>query len=124
MPKENAKEAILEVLDRLNHENILSSLAVLKLHGKKNSNFISFPISGYSLAMDFPYTNKINLILTQLDKIVSKFNGRVYLTKDNRLSSDYFRKFYSQFEKITKVRKKYNIYNFSSSQSERIGFNE
>ena len=124
IPKENAKEAILEVLDHLNNKNILSSLAVLKLHGEKNSNFISFPISGYSLAMDFPHTNKINLILTELDKIVSRFNGKVYLTKDNRLSSHYFKTFYSKFEEIIKVRKKYNIFNFSSSQSERIGFHE
>ena len=124
IPKENAKEAILEILNHLNHVNLLSSLAVLKLHGKKNPNFMSFPISGYSLAMDFPYSNKINLILTELDKIVSKFNGRVYLTKDSRLSSYYFKKFYSQFEEVIKVRKKYNIFNFSSSQSERIGIND
>ena len=53
IPKENAKEAILEVLDYLNNVNYLSSLAVLKLHGKKY-NYLSFPISGYSLALDFP----------------------------------------------------------------------
>ena len=124
IPKENAKEAILEVLNYLNNVNYLSSLAVLKLHGNKNSNFISFPISGYSLALDFPYNNKINLILNELDKIVLKFKGRVYLTKDSRLSSCFFRKFYLQFEEITKVRKKYNIFNFSSSQSKRIGIDE
>ncbi len=124
IPKENAKEAILEVLNYLNNVNYLSSLAVLKLHGSKNSNFISFPISGYSLALDFPYNNKINLILNELDKIVLKFKGRVYLTKDSRLSSYFFRKFYLQFEEITKVKKKYNIFNFSSSQSKRIGIDE
>ncbi len=124
VPKENAKEAILEVLDYLNKANYLSSLAVLKLHGKKNSNFISFPISGYSLALDFPYNNKINLILTELDKIISKFKGRVYLTKDSRLTSYFFKKFYLQFEEIIKVRKKYNIFNFSSNQSKRIGIDE
>ncbi len=124
IPKENAKEAIVEVLEYLNDVNYLPSLAVLKLHGKKNSNFISFPISGYSLALDFPYKNKINLILTELDKIVSKFKGRVYLTKDSRLSSYFFKKFYLQFEEIIKVRKKYNIFSFSSSQSKRIGIDE
>ena len=124
VPKEIAKEAILEVLDYLNKVNYLSSLAVLKLHGKKNSNFISFPISGYSLALDFPYSNKINLILTELDKIVSKFKGRVYLTKDSRLTSYFFKKFYFQFEEIIKVRKKYSIFNFSSNQSKRTGIDE
>ena len=124
IPKENAKEAILEILDYLNNINCLSSLAVLKLHGNKNSNYMSFPISGYSLAMDFPYSKRINAILTELDKIVLKYKGRVYLSKDTRLSSFYFSKFYNQFEEVINVRKKYNIFNFSSNQSKRIGINE
>ena len=124
IPKENAKEAILKVLDYLNSIDCLSSLAVLKLHGNKNTNYISFPISGYSLAMDFPYNKKIKLVLTELDKIILKFNGRVYLTKDTRLSSFYFSKFYNKFEEVKKVRKKYNIFNFSSDQSKRIGIND
>ena len=124
VPKENAKEAILEILDYLNNVNCLSSLAVLKLHGTENSNYISFPISGYSLAMDFPYSKRINNILTELDKIVLKFQGRVYLSKDTRLSSFYFSKFYKQFKEVIKVRKKYNIFNFSSNQSKRIGLDD
>ncbi len=124
VPKEQAKQAMLEILDYLNSVNCLSSLAVLKLHGNKNSNYISFPISGYSLAMDFPYSKKINLIFVELDKIVLKFKGRVYLSKDARLSSFYFSKFYDQFKEISKVRKKYNIFNFSSNQSKRIGIND
>ena len=124
IPKEKAKEGILEVLNYLNNANCPSSLAVLKLHGNKNSNYISFPISGYSLAMDFPYSKKIDLILNELDKIVLKFSGRVYLSKDTRLSSYYFSKFYKQFEEVIKVRKKYNIFNFGSNQSKRIGIND
>ena len=124
VPKENAKEAVLEILDYLNNVNYLSSLAVLKLHGKKNSNYISFPLSGYSLAMDFPYSNKVESILAELDKMVLKFNGRVYLSKDTRLSSYYFKKFYKQFDEVKKVRKKYNIFNFCSDQSKRIGIND
>ena len=43
VPKKNAKIAILEILNYLNQNKCLSSLAVLKLHGNKNSNsFISF----------------------------------------------------------------------------------
>tara|TARA_B100000579_G_scaffold423858_1_gene427488 strand:- start:372 stop:1682 length:1311 start_codon:yes stop_codon:yes gene_type:complete len=123
-PKKNAKEAILEVLNYLNNINHLSSLAVLKLHGKQNSNYISFPISGYSLAMDFPYSKKTELIFNELDKIILKFNGRVYLSKDTRLSSFYFTKFYKNFEEVIKVRKKYKIFNFRSNQSKRIGIND
>jgi len=124
IPKECGKEAILEVLNYLNQVNQMSSLAVLKLHRKNNLNYMSFPIYGYSLAMDFPYSKKINLILEDLDKIVSKFNGKIYLTKDSRLSKYFFGKFYSQFKQVKEVKKKYNIFNFSSIQSNRIGFDD
>ena len=74
--------------------------------------------------MDFPYSNKVESILAELDKMVLKFNGRVYLSKDTRLSSYYFKKFYKQFDEVKKVRKKYNIFNFCSDQSKRIGIND
>ena len=72
----------------------------------------------------FPYSKRITNILTELDKIVLKFQGRVYLSKDTRLSSFYFSKFYNQFKEVIKVRKKYNIFNFSSNQSKRIGLDD
>ena len=66
----------------------------------------------------------INKDISHLKKIVLKYKGRVYLSKDTRLSSFYFSKFYNQFEEVINVRKKYNIFNFSSNQSKRIGINE
>ena len=81
-----------------NYNNDIEHTMLVTFHqwgGNENSNYISFPISGYSLAMDFPYSKRINNILTELDKIVLKFQGRVYLSKDTRLSSFYFSKFYN-----------------------------
>ena len=124
VPKNNAKIAILEILNYLNKNNNLSSLAVLKLHGKQNSNYLSFPRSGYSLAMDFPYSEKIKIVFEELDKMVLKHGGKVYLTKDTRLSSYFFKKFYPNYYEIKKVRQKYDIFNFNSIQSKRIGINE
>ena len=120
MPKKNGKEAILKILNYLNETKNLSSLAVVKLHGKKNDNFLSFPIEGYSLAMDFPYSSKIIKILHNIDDIVLKFGGRVYLTKDSILREIYFKKFYPNFFEINNVIKKYKIFKFCSFQSSRI----
>ena len=38
---------------KLNDNNIVSYLIVLKLFNKQNGNFLSFPIKGYTLTMDF-----------------------------------------------------------------------
>lgn len=124
IPKEKAKFGIKQVLDFLNSKGCISSLAVLKLHGKNNENYLSFPTEGYSLAMDFPINDKIMFLLNHVDEIVDKFDGKVYLTKDSRLSKKYFEKFYPKQVEIRKVKKKYKVSNFLSNQSSRIGMND
>lgn len=124
VPKINGKECLLNVLDYMNSINLISSLAVLKLHNKSNNNYLTFPLEGYSLAMDFPINNKLYLALDEIDKIISKYSGRVYLTKDCRIGKYYFEKFYPKAKEISKTKNKYKIFNFESYQSRRIGINE
>ena len=62
----------------MNDRKFYSSLAVLKLHGAQNQNYLSFPMSGYSLAMDFPANEKTLYHLKELDKIVVKYQGKIY----------------------------------------------
>ncbi|MBU6343226.1 MAG: FAD-binding protein, partial [Bacteroidetes bacterium] len=42
----------------------------------------SFPIQGYSLALDFPRTRTVLSLVPALDAIVWKYGGKIYLTKD------------------------------------------
>ena len=93
IPKENSYEAIVKILTKINSSKQYPFLAVLKLYGKKNKNYLSFPIEGYSLAMDFKISKNLFKFLNELDEIVLQYNGRVYLTKDARLSSKNFRLF-------------------------------
>ena len=124
VPKILSKKAILEVLNYMNDKKFYSSLAVLKLHGAQNQNYLSFPMSGYSLALDFPANKKTFYHLKELDKIILKYQGKIYLTKDSRMDSDLFNKIYPQYKEILKIKKEHNIFNFSSKQSERLGINE
>jgi len=124
VPKILSKKAILEVLNYINDKKFYSSLAVLKLHGAQNQNYLSFPMSGYSLALDFPANKKTFYILKELDKIILKYQGKIYLTKDIRMDSNLFKKIYPQYKEILKINKEHNIFNFSSKQSERLGINE
>ena len=54
-----------------------SFLAVLKLFGEKNKNILSFPMKGYTLALDFPVTKKLFPLLNELDSIVADCGGRI-----------------------------------------------
>ena len=62
-------------------------------------------------------------LLDKLDELVLTFKGRVYLTKDARLSPVTFRKMYLEFEDFMKVVREYNPNAQSSSLlAERLEF--
>ena len=63
-----------------------SFLAVLKRMGAQDSRF-SFPMEGYTLALDFPIRRETPALFTELERIVVDHGGRFYLAKDAFLSS-------------------------------------
>ena len=97
-----------------------SFLAVLKKFGCDSSS-ISFPMEGYTLALDFPRSKKVESLLDKLDKLVIKYNGRFYLTKDSRLSSSSFLMSDTRVEEFKKYRNQNNLkHHFESYQSDRL----
>ncbi len=121
-PKSTSFEAIDEILTLTSHANKGAFLAVLKLHGAANDNLLSFPLEGYSLALDFKMDEDILALLEQLDQIVVKYHGRIYLAKDSRMSKITFEKCYPDFNQFKKIREKYHMKSkFNSHQSKRLG---
>ena len=73
-----------KILETIANSGNGSFLAVLKLFGKNNPDaYNSFPIEGYTLALDFKVNSKLKKLVDQLDQIVQEFGGRIYLTKDS-----------------------------------------
>lgn len=121
LPKKLSYRGIYEILKVINLSKKNSFLAVLKLHGKKNKNYLSFPIEGYSLAIDFKIQKDLFSLLTKLDKIVLKYKGKIYLTKDARIVKDVFDAGYPLISKFRKYRQKNNMQKkFESYQSKRL----
>lgn len=122
LPKETSYEGLEEILTAISKSGKGSFLAVLKLYGKANENWLSFPIEGYSLALDFKIENGLFELLDQLDEIVVKYEGRIYLTKDVRVTKEIFEKGYPQIENFRKFRKENKMdTKFQSLQSKRVG---
>jgi decaprenylphospho-beta-D-ribofuranose 2-oxidase len=122
LPKDQSYDGMKEILELISFEKMDSFLAVLKLYGPENNNYLSFPLMGYSLAIDFKITKKIYAFLEKLDAMVLKYKGRVYLSKDVRISKEIFQKNYPKVNEFRELRDKYKMNEkFHSLQSKRVG---
>jgi len=122
LPLENSYVGLMEILKKISNSGRGSFLAVLKLYGKANENYLSFPMEGYSLALDFKIENGLFEFLDELDQIVLKYRGRIYLTKDARVNKSTFEQGYPKINEFRKLRDKYKMNKkFNSLQSKRVG---
>lgn len=119
-PLEKSEAGLKELLAFISQSKSGSFLAVLKRFGKQESPF-SFPMEGYTLALDFPVSKKNTEILKRLDEITLSYGGRFYLAKDSRMSLETFQE---SDKRITAFRN-YRIQEqmmgkYRSVQSERL----
>ena len=122
LPREAGLEGMTKVLEKITDFGRGSFLAVLKAFGKGNENYLSFPMEGYTLALDFKITPGLFEFLDTLDAIVVDYGGRVYLTKDVRMQQNTFRRSYPLWEKFKAFREQTGADKvFHSLQSERLG---
>ena len=88
----------------------------------KEQGLLSFPFEGYTLAIDFPVSEKLKRYIPTLDQLVLQANGRLYLGKDAFLDKDTFYKMYPKVHEWLAIKKKYDPQNiFTSSISRRVG---
>lgn len=120
VPFENAAWGLRTILDKISTSGLASFLAVLKALGD-GEHVLSFPMPGFTLALDFPVTDKIFPLLDELDKIVTDLGGRIYLVKDARMKSEIYWQGYSNAEKFKALVTKFDPnHRFASSLSKRL----
>jgi decaprenylphospho-beta-D-ribofuranose 2-oxidase len=93
-------ERVLElVIERLHRASVPCYLAVLKDFGPASGTPLSFPLGGWTLALDMPRSAAgLESLLEVFDGAVAEVGGRVYLSKDSRLSRDALRAMYPRLD--------------------------
>ena len=99
-----AEEVVHDAVRRLAAGGHASFLAVLKRFGPANDGLLSFPVAGWTLALDLPARPGLAPVLDDLDARVAEAGGRVYLAKDSRLSARTFAAMYPRADEFARVR--------------------
>ena len=102
LPFEEDNRGITQMLKAITASGLASFLAVLKVFGDVPSpGFLSFPMPGLTLALDFPVRGERSFdLLELLAKITQEHGGRLYPAKDARMTAAQYASFYPQWEQF------------------------
>ena len=125
LPREGGAEGMRAILQHIVKRKFGSFLSVLKGFGPEGEGYLSFPMGGYTLTLDFPITDQLFPFLDELDEMVLSYGGRVYLTKDVRLTGENLAKMYPRLPQFRQAMQQVNPQGqVRSLQSERLGLHK
>ncbi|WP_077800362.1 FAD-binding protein [Streptomyces sp. JHA26] len=99
------EETLHRIVRRISAHRCPSFLAVLKRFGEADPGWLSFPVPGWTLALDVPAgLPGLGAFLDELDEEVAAAGGRVYLAKDSRLRPDLLAAMYPRLDDFRALR--------------------
>ncbi len=117
---DEAKTGLRRILDVIYDLGRGSFLTVLKKLGPGH-RFLSFPMEGYTITLDFPLDQETLRDLQKLDAIVEEHGGRIYLAKDARAPREVIEKGYADIVAFRELRRQIDPdRKFRSALSERL----
>jgi decaprenylphospho-beta-D-ribofuranose 2-oxidase len=117
------EETLRRIMRRIARHGCPSFLAVLKRFGEADPGWLSFPVAGWTLALDIPASlTGLGSLLDELDEDVAAAGGRVYLAKDARMRPDLLAAMYPRLPEFQALRAELDPRSvFTSDLSRRLG---
>jgi len=117
-----AEHVVRRSLERISALRAPSFVTVLKRFGEGDPGLLSFPMPGWTMALDFPArTPWLDRLLSELDEMVVAAGGRLYLAKDSRIPPDLMPQMYPKLNDFRDLRAKIDPHGtFSSDLSRRL----
>ncbi|MDP9164681.1 MAG: FAD-binding oxidoreductase [Actinomycetota bacterium] len=101
-----AVEEFKRIIVDIQRSGHYSFLNVFKLFGAGNQAPLSFPIPGWNICVDFPIKAGLHEFVTELDRRVLEFGGRLYTAKDSRTTAETFHAMYPRIDEWIAVRRR------------------
>lgn len=126
VPAETARTSLSLLLEKVAEAKAASFLSVLKKAGPPGRGMLSFMRPGYTLAMDLANTGEpLRRLTRELDAILLKYGGRLYLAKDAMTDAETFGAMYGELDRFRAVKNRADpSCRLSSSQARRVGLVE
>ncbi|WP_336793808.1 FAD-binding oxidoreductase [Gordonia malaquae] len=105
IPPENL-DAFIPLLSEVRASGHASFVNVLKMFGEGNRAPLSFPTPGMTVTFDFAIKRGLDRLISELDRRVIDFGGRLYSAKDSVTSPDTFHSMYPRIDEWIAVRRR------------------
>jgi decaprenylphospho-beta-D-ribofuranose 2-oxidase len=99
------EDTLLRAVGELRERRLPMYLAVLKRLGPGSGGFLSFPIEGWTMAIDLPADAPgLRGALDEVDELIAQAGGRIYLAKDARLRQQTLAAMYPDLGRFVQLR--------------------
>jgi decaprenylphospho-beta-D-ribofuranose 2-oxidase len=122
IPLTDGRRVMRDILSTIVSSGSMPFLNILKRMGRASGGHLSFPIEGYTFAIDFPIRPDTAALTKRLDAMVREASGRIYLGKDAFVDAETFRAMYPRLDEWLSIKRRCDPNNvFVSDLARRVG---